>query len=402
MKARPMRANTTSSYGSVTKTLHWIMALLVLSMIPLGIFANGLENADPLKPTLFSLHKTVGIAIFFLALARILWAFINPKPANLHPERRMETFLAEIIHWLLYASLLIVPLSGWVHHAATTGFAPIWWPFGQGLPFVPQSDALAHTAKALHIIFERVLVLSFLLHLIGALKHHFLDKDVTLKRMLPGRAHLAPAAAIPHKRSPLTLVAAGGVYAIAITVGASLGLFAMQERAAAPALEAAESEWVVQDGTLGVTVKQLGSDVQGSFADWTAAINFNETPDANGKHGDVDVTISIPSLTLGSVTGQALGSDFLDAEKHQTAKFKADITSDGGAYLASGMLTIRETSAPVALPFELTLEGETAQMNGQTSVNRIDFGIGNGTQPTEGSLAFDVIISVALTATRGE
>jgi hypothetical protein len=82
--------------------------------------------------------------------------------------------------------MLIVPLSGWVHHAATTGFAPIWWPFGQSLPFVPVDATVAATAGAMHWLFTKILAASILLHVAGALKHHLIDRDATLRRMLPG------------------------------------------------------------------------------------------------------------------------------------------------------------------------------------------------------------------------
>ena len=145
--------NTTARYGSVAKTFHWLTALGILAVIPLGIIANDLpyDTAEQLadKAWLFSLHKTVGVTLFFVALARILWALSQPKPAPLHPDRGVETLLAEIVHWLLYGSLVLVPLSGWVHHAATEGFAPIWWPFGQNLPLVPESLTLSETAAGL-------------------------------------------------------------------------------------------------------------------------------------------------------------------------------------------------------------------------------------------------------------
>ncbi|MDA8747476.1 cytochrome b/b6 domain-containing protein [Litoreibacter sp.] len=394
-----MRSNSQSTYGSVTKTIHWLMAALVISMIPLGIVANGMADADALKPTLFSLHKTLGVTIFFLAIARIAWAISQPKPAGLHPERKVESFLAELVHWLLYASLIIVPLSGWVHHAATTGFAPIWWPLGQNLPFIPKSEGLAHISAALHIIFERVLAVSIILHVAGALKHHFLDRDATLHRMLPG--HTEPETALPtHQRSKTPLFAAAGIYVLALGVGAGLGLFTTPTKIATPELAETQSEWVVQDGTLAITVRQLGSDVEGSFADWTAAIDFDETADTDGKFGDVEVTISIPSLTLGSVTQQALGADFFDAEAHKTATYRADIFAEDHGYVAKGTLSIRGREAPVFLPFSLQIEGDKATMTGQTRVNRTNFQIGSGTQPTEGSLAFDVAISVTLSALR--
>ncbi|MEM9844950.1 MAG: cytochrome b/b6 domain-containing protein, partial [Pseudomonadota bacterium] len=147
-------ANTQTRYGAVTKTFHWLTALLILSAIPLGFVANDIAHAikNPDIATsdaditraalLFSLHKTIGVASFFVALGRIAWAMSQPKPGLLNGDKKLESYAAETVHWLLYGSLLLAPLSGWVHHAATTGFAPIWWPFGQSLPFIPKNEAL--------------------------------------------------------------------------------------------------------------------------------------------------------------------------------------------------------------------------------------------------------------------
>ncbi|NRB04188.1 MAG: cytochrome b/b6 domain-containing protein, partial [Rhodobacteraceae bacterium] len=125
--------NTAQHYGSVAKTFHWLTALLILTLIPTGIIANGLpfETSEELarKARLFSVHKTLGVVLFFVALARILWALRQRKPDGLASHNKVEGFAAETVHWLLYGSLVLVPMTGWIHHAATTGFAPIWWPF---------------------------------------------------------------------------------------------------------------------------------------------------------------------------------------------------------------------------------------------------------------------------------
>ncbi len=200
------RSNSPVHYGSVTKTFHWLTALLILSAIPLGLIATDLAHRIEAGETdlvarttlLFSLHKTIGIAAFLTALGRILWALSQPRPGLLHGERRAEATLAGTVHWLLYGAMLITPLSGWVHHAATTGFAPIWWPLGQTLPFVPQSAAVADAATTVHFLASRVLILSILLHVAGALKHHVIDRDDTLRRMLPrARVQQAPSPAQP-------------------------------------------------------------------------------------------------------------------------------------------------------------------------------------------------------------
>ncbi len=109
---------------------------------------------------------------------------------------------------------------------------------------------------------------------------------------------------------------------------------------------------------------------------------------------------SIPSLTLGSVTSQAMGADFFDAEAFPTAIFKADIVSTENGYSAIDQLTIKDQSALLALPFTLKINDGIATMSGTATLNRMDFQIGAQSQPTEGSLAFEVQLNVALTAKR--
>ena len=216
-------ANTASSYGAVARFFHWTTALLILTAIPLGLIAHGLPYDTDAelarKATLFSIHKTVGVTAFFVALARILWAVVQPKPAPVHPERGLETWAAETAHWLLYTSMVIVPLSGWLHHAATTGFAPILWPFGQTLPFVPVSPAVADFFGAWHWVFTKVLGLAVFLHIAGALKHAVIDRDGVLARMATGR----PAGSERGHASRVPFLSASLVVAAAIAGGTALG-----------------------------------------------------------------------------------------------------------------------------------------------------------------------------------
>ncbi|MGR3378558.1 cytochrome b/b6 domain-containing protein [Salipiger abyssi] len=392
-------ANSPTTYGPVARAFHWLIALGILLMIPLGWIAHlaPMQDADQiaLKTTLFSVHKTLGVALFLLALGRILWALVQPKPVPLHPHRKGETLLAEAIHWVLYAALVLVPLSGWVEHAATDGFAPILWPLGQNLPFVPTSPQLAETAATVHFLSQWALVGALVLHIVGALKHTLIDRDATLARMARG----TPAGGEGHGHGfALPLALALLVWAGVLGGGAAAGYFAQDERAESPALEQAASDWQVQEGTLSISLVQMGSEVTGSFADWTAAIAF-EPQAAPGKTGEVTVTISIPSLTLGSVTSQALGPDFFAAETHPTATFQADLMNAADGYVAEGTLTLKGTEVPVSLPFSLTLDGDTAEMSGRTTLDRMNYGIGEN-MADAGQLSHEVEVIVELTATR--
>ncbi|MEO9514594.1 MAG: cytochrome b/b6 domain-containing protein [Paracoccaceae bacterium] len=394
-------ANTATRYGTISKSFHWLTALLILSLIPLGIIANDLpfETSEQLarKAFLFSLHKTLGVFVFFTALARIYAALRQTKPAPLHPDRKLEKFAADTVHWLLYGSLVLVPLSGWIHHAATTGFAPIWWPFGQNLPFVPKNENVASIFAGLHLVFERVLIASIFLHALGALKHHVLDKDVTLRRMWFGTAQSQPAP--PHRSTALPIIAAIAAWVVALGIGSVIGVYDRHTTTKASiTLGEVQTEWAVQDGTITFTITQFGSQVQGQFADWTAAIRFDEELLAQ-KAGDVDVQIAIPSMTVGSVTNQALGPDFFDVTIHPTAQFTADIVQIVDGYSANGTLTIRGATRPLEMPFSLSLDGDTANVAAKLTLDRRDFGIGDN-MADEGSLGFSVNVEIKLTAQR--
>lgn len=384
-----MLNNTTRSYGSVARTFHWLTALLIFANIGLGLAANRapLEQMA-LKVQLFSLHKTLGIAALVVALLRITWAVTQPRPAPVHPERRAETLAAETVHWLLYASLVLVPVTGWIEHAATEGYAPILWPLGQGLPLVPKSPTLALTMAAVHHLFAWLLMAAVALHVAGAVKHAVLDRDGVLGRMVAGRpagrggqgGHVLPAllAAV--------IFASGTGFAVATQQPAA--------RAAATA-EAGPSEWQVIEGALGFTVRQMGAEVAGSFSDWAAAINF----DPERGTGQVRVSINMESVSIGTVTEQARGAAFFDVAGHPVAVFEGAIRPEGEGYVAEGPLALKGQEAAVTLPFSLQLDGDTAVMQGSASLDRRDWQVGTG-YDDEATVGFPVEISVNLTATR--
>lgn len=384
-----MRQNTLKSYGSVARTLHWLTALIILTNIVLGLLAVRvpLEQMET-KVQLFSLHKTLGIAAFAVALTRILWALTQPRPVPLHPKRRAETFLAESVHWVLYAAMLLVPLTGWIEHAATEGYAPILWPLGQGLPLVPKSPALALTMASIHHIFAWMLMGAVALHILGALKHAVIDRDEVLGRMLRGRA--AGGARTSHHALPaltaILIFLAGTGYAITAKPAAE---------EAAPSLEQAASEWRVSDGELGFTVGQMGTQVQGRFPEWTAAIAF----DPQTGTGDVVVTIDMSSVTIGTITEQARSADFFDVANNPIAVFTAPIRPEGDGYVADGTLSLKGQEMPVMLPFSLRIQDDVASMSGQTQLDRRDWKVGES-YGDEVTVGFSVTLSVSLGAER--
>lgn len=385
------------AFSTKTKIFHWLTALLILTIIPLGVIATDapIETDAQIatKTFLFSMHKTLGVAVFLVALARIAYALTQTKPAPLHPERRLETLLAEVVHWLLYISLVLVPLTGWIHHSAAAVAAPIWIPFANHLPFIPTNPTLSDFFGGLHWLWSKVMIAAILLHVAGALKHHVIDKDATLRRMWFGHTAPAPRAQGAH-RTPAFI--AGAIYIAIAGIGSAGGIYTKQlPLPAGPSLAAVSSEWTVQDGKIGITITQLGNQVTGEFTDWVSDISFDAA--ANGVAGRVTTTINIGSLTLGTVTAQAMGPDFFDQTQFPAAVFTADLIKTEGRFFAEGTLSIKGVSVPVTFPFDLGMRDNVASMSAVVTLDRRDFGIADN-MADESNLGFAVEVHLTLTA----
>ena len=398
-------SNTARAYGWVARMFHWTVAVLILAAIAIGLYADNLPEGGETQLqaifTAYSVHKTVGMAALALATLRLLWTLTQPKPRPLHPERRLESFGAEVVHWAMWIGMVVMPLSGWLlHSAAPGGFARILWPFGQRLPFVPEDAALSGRFAAFHEFGWWLLAGLILLHVAGALKHAIIDRDGTMRRMAgnPEHAPEPPAAQpglLPHVLAALAglVVWVGVAFIPADTPEAQ----EMPATASAPAA-AAGSGWAVEQGALEIEVMQAGNAVTGQFGQWQADIAY----DPESRTGRVTVDVDIASLTLGAISDAAKGPDFLNAAAHPTARFEAEIlppAAEGQPHVAHGRLTIAGQTVEADLPFELTLQGDVAQAKGQMRVDRRDFGIGAG-YADESTVGFGVEIGFELTAKR--
>lgn len=406
--------NTPATYGLVAQCLHWLVAALIALLLALGFWMTRLPLGDEAEVQrvvfFYSLHKTIGIATFVFVLLRLVWAAISVRPRPLNADRPLEAFAAASVHWLLYAAILLMPLSGWLHHAAHSATAPIWWPpglsLGQELPLIPKSDSLSHLFGMVHQSLAWLILGILALHVGGALKHALIDRDGTLARMLPFVRPPAPAQAAATRegshRAPF--LAAMAVLTATLALAVALALAEGMEgggpwQAAGPA---GPGGWTVdhEESRLAIAVGLMGSRVSGRFERWDADIVFD--PDAT-EGNRVEVRIDTASLRLGDVTEQARGPAYLDAEQFPEARFVAErFEHEGGtAWLALGRLSLRGQEAAVTLPFDLRIEGDHATMSGQVSLDRMTFGIGSEAMPGEDSLAFMVDVSVTLAARRG-
>jgi cytochrome b561 len=177
--------NGPDSFGAVTRTLHWLMAAGVLVMLGFGTYVArmevGLSNL-----WLFGLHKSVGLTLLALLLARLVWHRLSPPPPPLAGPPPWQMRLARATHGGFYALLLLVPLSGWVGSAAT-GLDVVLFGHWALPPVAPASEALEGAAFGVHRVLTKLLAALVLLHVAGAAKRA-LSGDGTLRRMISGGA----------------------------------------------------------------------------------------------------------------------------------------------------------------------------------------------------------------------
>ncbi|AJQ96370.1 cytochrome b [Gynuella sunshinyii] len=177
----------TSILSKPTIIFHWLIALAFILMIPLGFYMRATYNLE-----LYYYHKSIGVIVFGLALARIVWRIREGWPAVDDSHPRYELILARITHWILILATIGMPLSGMMYSGAG-GFSlhVFEWVIIPPNPspddpdkMVPYNDFIYRLGVFGHTKLVYVVLAALILHVIGSLKHHWLDKDATLKRML--------------------------------------------------------------------------------------------------------------------------------------------------------------------------------------------------------------------------
>lgn len=171
--------NTDQRYGRIAVLLHWLMAVIVLGLLTLGLYMVRLPiGLEKLK--LYGWHKEYGLLVLGLILLRLLWRLYNITPRLALPS--WEKAAARVVHWLLYALMILMPLTGWLLTSAA-GLRPAFFGLITLPALIAPDEALRNTFGTLHEIFAWSLIGLILLHTAAALKHHFIDRDDILRRM---------------------------------------------------------------------------------------------------------------------------------------------------------------------------------------------------------------------------
>lgn len=396
--------NNPAAYGLISKSIHWITALLIFGLLSIGFIMVDLPFSED-KFKIYALHKSFGLLVLLLVFARVAWHLLSKKPKSLDTHQKWEKLLAHGVHYFLYFALFMMPISGWVMSSAgdfNVGF------FGIPMPdLVGRNEGIFENAKEVHETLAIILIIMIGLHMAGAFKHHFIDRDLTLVRMTrEGLGFMGGA----------VLVVLAGLAMLPPVYFVAMGLFENEDQAEGIEVENVQNQvenlvpneegaWsIVKDQSkIGFEATQYGQIFEGKFENFDGTIIFDPQNLAASK---VDITIVIASIKTGASDrdGQAVGAEWFDIKTYPQAKFVSqsfeNIAPD--QYKVKGNLTLRGVSLPLEFPFDLKIIENSGQkkatMRAELSLNRLDFGIGQGQWQSTDAIGNAVRVKIAIEA----
>jgi len=175
-----------ASYHPVARIVHWLVAVLAVSVVGLGWAISGAPRGSEWRDLLLLLHRSVGLSILALMVFRVLWRIGHPPPPLPADFPRIEALAAHADHALLYVLFLVMPLSGFLN-AAAAGHEVSLFGLVAIPPLLPENERLSQTAIALHLAGQFLVYALVAVHVAAALMHRIVGRYGILERMLPPR-----------------------------------------------------------------------------------------------------------------------------------------------------------------------------------------------------------------------
>lgn len=418
------------SWNSLSKWLHWLVAMLILAAVTLGFLADNVEMS-PGKLELFVWHKSVGISVLALMLLRLLWKCCSTAPDDLKALSSFNQRASRAGHWLLYVLAIALPLSGWLLTSAAN--FPFKW-FGLfEVPMIwPQDKLVQNRADIAHAALFWILLVLVVGHVGMVLKHQRAAVPV-LSRMVPAKpGAVATICLVLSSALALVVLAWSSAYqddAESLPIVESpvpdsstpaLSASTSQDPAVAPLLEPAlkksapealsvgssephQSLWEMQasDSSLEFVGTYAGVEFRGGFSEFAPLITFDPE---HLEASSFDVLIDTRSIFTGSpdMDDSVHEPAWFHFEAFPEARYQASLferTETG--YIARGSLRLKGIEKPVDLIFDWQSQAENqASLKGEAWINRLDFEIGSGYWAEDETIGFDVRVDVNLLLNR--
>ena len=399
----------TIAYSSIAKSMHWVVAGLILLQYLLIELAEIAEHKGLIVKQLATIanHKSVGISILVFALFRLIYRLRNPAPALPNTMPRWQHRASHLSHFLLYFCLFAMPLTGWLMSSANA-YSVSWFNIVPLPDLVSADKSLAQWLGDVHSWLADGLIILAALHIAAAFKHHLFDKDTVLSRM-------CSKASVGFGVFVLVL----GLLSMGSGSWGKLDLILGSDSPPTQQSKDTDTNQSIDDSITTQAIKpsslpvwnidysnsqiqfsgeQAGAPFTGSWNKWQASLQFDS---ADLQQSRFDVNIQIESVNSNDEERDQtiLSSDFFDSIKFPIARFQASsFSSQGNEFIAKGTLTIKDITRPCTLVFKVTQTDKGKELTGQASLNRHDWDVGIGDWADPTWVGSEVIVNVRVVA----
>ena len=386
-------------YSLISRTIHWLTAGLIVSQYCLAELAEQADhNNEVVKQIgLLANHKSIGMTILMLAIVRLGWRFFNKPPALPTSMPSWQLKASAVSHWSLYFLIFAVPLSGWLMSSATA-YSVSWFNLFAFPDLVSANESLASQMHGLHELFAELLFVIALIHIVAAVKHHWIDKDDVLARMagLSGWSILI-----------LSLLIAIGIFGrVSPDTNTNSSNPDSNNSNSIKALSKSDlSAWQIDysDSYIKFSGDQAGAPFEGQWQKWTAKIQFDANQ-LNKSRFDVIIDSNSPFSNDSERDGYIIGSDFFNAAVFSESRFVADQfsqTKQGpiASYQANGELKMKDVVHPLTLDFQIEKGEGTIILSGSAIIDRLKWNIGVGDWSDTSWVGQNIQVSVRVVAT---
>ena len=391
-----------SSWSPVAKSFHWLVALLIFVAAMLGWVSH--EAAlSPGKLQLYIWHKSFGLTVLGLMILRLVWRLTQQSPVGVEGLSEQNHKLANLGHFAVYLFALLMPLSGWILNSAAN-YPFKWFGFFEVPMLIYPSAAIQASASTVHLVFFWILTILVVGHVVMACKHHLAGIPL-LRRMLPARVGILPMLAMlwfatvalfglaytssfqitKQVSSDVAKNAAGSSSVIAST--------GVDKRELAPAWQMLEDESAL---TFTGTYDEI--EFLGGFSEFSPELYFDPQDPSKSF---LDVTIDVTSVATDSYDRDAEmpSKMWFWFSEYSESKYIASefLKLDDGRYQANGVLDLKGVKKVVPLVFSWAENDQGRyRLLGEASLDRRDFGFGNGPWLDDPTVGFEIKINVDL------
>ena len=387
---------TPQRYSAVARILHWSVAALIVVQYLLAELAKWAEQqSQPLEQlALLANHKSIGITIFGLAIARIAWRIMVPPPTLPQTMPVWQLRSAAIAHALLYLLLFALPITGWLMSSAKS-YSVSWFNLIVLPDFIGPSADLADQLVNMHILLGDALLFLAAIHIGAALMHALAHRDGVLSRMLDARSGLLFL---------LLLMGTAWQFASIEKTAVDSGVTTTSSPASEQQIQAEASElpgWQIDNAVSSImfTGDQAGAPFEGVWETWAADIRFDAQ---NLDDSSMDVIIEVGSVDTGDAErdGYILSDAFFNQAVFGQARFyTTEIIATELGFSANATLSIKGITLPLVFDFSVNQEGQQRELNGNARIDRLawELGTGDWTDTTWVGQYVDVKVTVKAT-----